>query len=108
MMLIFLSSAENILSPELVDAWKTRPELITMKQIMADSKWQELRKSMVGKWKESPEQNIKKLRDYLGDMADIVKVYRVYIYLNIIGFKGGKLNSTGLTKLLKEIKGRMG
>lgn len=102
-----MDSPENILSPELVEEWKSKPELITMKQLMADSKWQELRESLVGKWKNSPEKNIKKLRKYMDSMDDIVKVYRVYTYLNSNGFKDGKLNCTGLTKLLKEIEGRM-
>jgi len=102
-----MDSPENILTEEQTDKWKSRPELITMKQMMVNSSWQEVMKSMHGNWKKKPEENLRILRKYLGDMKDKLKVFRVYTYLTGTGFENGTIKHQGIDQLLSMIRKKM-
>lgn len=52
-----------------------------MVDIVDESQWQKLRKSLVGTWKSSPIESTQKLKDYVGDGIDPIKVRRVLNYL---------------------------
>lgn len=84
---------------------KDRPNFGTITSIVNDPEWQKLRKSLVGTWKINSDENVKKLRNYLGNMSDPLKVKRVHNYLTGSAFRIGIISSTKITKLLNEIKG---
>lgn len=76
-----------------------------VKNIYEDPKWQNLRKSLLGKWKEQPEWCCHKLREYIGNLktCHINKLRRTLNYLIGTGFRTGKIKHECITKLRKEI-----
>jgi len=80
-------------------SWKS-----DIQEVVNDEEWQELRKSFVNTWKKTPEENIKKLRDYLGGMEDPLKLRRVHNYLTGSGFRIGVISHPEITKLLEEVR----
>jgi hypothetical protein len=79
-----------------------------IRQIVNDPEWQILRQSFVGTWMLTPSQNVRKLRNYLGDFSDSLKLRRVHNYLTGSGFRSGKIRSEEINKLLKEVKIKYG
>jgi hypothetical protein len=75
-----------------------------IKQIVNDPEWQVLRESFVGTWMLIPSENVRKLRRYLGNFSDPLKVRRVHNYLTGSGFRSGKIRGEEISKLLKEVK----
>jgi hypothetical protein len=72
--------------------------------VVADRGWQELRGSFVGTWKHTPEENVKRLSDYVGDMNDPLKVRRVLNYLTGSAFRIGIVEGSGVEELRKKIR----
>ncbi len=74
--------------------------------IVKDPEWQELRKSLVGTWKISPEDNVNKLRNYLGSRPwkNINKMRIVRNYISGTAFRLGKIQNIEINKLKEDIK----
>ena len=77
---------------------------MTIQQIVNDPEWQILRKSFVGTWMLIPSENVRKLRRYLNDFSDPLKLRRVHNYLTGSGFRSGKIKGEEINKLLKEVR----
>ena len=77
----------------------------TMKELVDRKDWQDLRKSLVGTWNKTPEENVKKLRKFLGDIekCENEKLLIVFNYLTGSGFRTGKINHPDIDKLRKDI-----
>lgn len=81
-------------------------------KLVRDDAWQTVRKSLLGQWKEHPEQCCSKLRAYLGAIAttDNDKIRVVMNYLVGSGFRTGRIKhsciSTLRTQMSSEIKKR--
>ena len=79
----------------------------TMKDITeSDKTWQKLRKSLIGTWKSTPVENVKKLRSYLGNIKTTTneKLIIILNYLTGTGFRTGRIKHPEITKLRKEVK----
>jgi len=81
-------------------------------KLVRDDAWQTVRKSLLGQWKEHPEQCCSKLRTYLGSIAttDNDKIRVVMNYLVGSGFRTGRIKhpciSALRTQMSSEIKKR--
>ena len=75
-----------------------------IQEIVNDSEWQSLRKSFVGTWKKTPVENCKKLRAYLGNLSDPLKVRRVHNYLTGSAFRIGIIQHEEINKLLTIVR----
>lgn len=81
-------------------------------KLVRDDSWQTVRKSLLGQWKEHPEQCCSKLRSYLGAIAttDNDKIRVVMNYLVGSGFRTGKIKHSCIvilrTQMSSEIKKR--
>lgn len=75
-----------------------------IKEVVNDEAWQAIRKSMLGTWMEHAKENVSRLRKYLGDFSDPLKVRRVYNYLTGSGFRSGRITHPAITKLVNDIK----
>lgn len=75
-----------------------------IQEIVNDSEWQSLRKSMVGTWKKKASKNCIKLRVYLDDFSDPLKIRRVHNYLTGSGFRLGIIVTPEIDNLLKELR----
>ena len=73
--------------------------------LVKSSKWQAVRKSLLGKWKDKPEWCCAQLRKYLGPIEstskDKIKV--VQNYLTGSGFRTGKIKHSCITKLRAQL-----
>ena len=80
-----------------------------MKKLMVDlvnrPDWQELRRSFLGTWKQTPEENVKKLRGWLGDIGSTSddKLKIVMNYLTGTGFRTGNIKHESIQKLRDDI-----
>jgi hypothetical protein len=83
------------------------PKRKSIKEIVNDPEWQELRQSMVGMWKQRPVYNVYCLRDYLGDITDPEhpKFRRVYNYLTGSGFRIGVISHPDIDLFLAQLRG---
>jgi hypothetical protein len=80
---------------------------VDIKTVVDNPEWQELRQSMVGTWKTSPAQNVKRLRRYLYNgnrKPDILRHRRVYNYLTGSGFRIGIIQHKAIDKFLAELR----
>jgi len=75
-----------------------------IKEVVNDSEWQKLRLSFIGTWKTTPTENILKLREYIGDGSDPLKVRRIHNYLTGSAFRIGIISHPEITKFLNEVK----
>jgi hypothetical protein len=75
-----------------------------IKKIVDNPEWQELRGSLVGTWKNSPVVNVQKLRVYLGDFRDWLKLKRVHNYLTGTAFRIGRIQHPEIDTLLNEVR----
>jgi len=70
-------------------------------KLVNDPKWQAVRKSLLGQWKERPDWCCSQLKGYLGSVSsasnDKIKV--VMNYLVGSGFRMGKIKHTCITNL---------
>lgn len=71
-----------------------------IKQVVRNKEWQELRESMVGTWKHTSSQNIKKLNKYLGRKPSEDKLRRVHNYLAAL--RG--VHNSNIKKMRDEVK----
>ena len=80
-------------------------EKTAMRELVKDPEWQKLRESLVGTWKTTPEQNIKRIRKYLGSIrkTENRKLTIVMNYLTGSGFRIGRISHPSITKLRKEV-----
>jgi hypothetical protein len=96
-------SPEKVMTALQKTEWKSRPYLINNRQLFSDGEWQELRKSFLKTWNKTPDENIKRLRVYLGDFTDKLRILRVRNYLNGDGFKPGIIEYAIVDKLKEEL-----
>ena len=75
------------------------------KNFQSDPVWLELRGSMIGTWKEKAEENIQKLKEYLGPIRDRrdPKYRRVHSYLTSSGFGRNGIQHPAISRFLIEI-----
>lgn len=75
-----------------------------IRDVVRDAEWQALRGSFVGTWKRTPNENVLKLRAYLGDMKDPMKLRRVLNYLTGSAFRIGIIDGPSISKLRDEVR----
>jgi hypothetical protein len=75
-----------------------------IQDIVNNEEWQAIRRSMVGTWKKTPEDNCKKLEEYLGDFSDYYKLRRVLNYLTGSGFRLGIIQHPAIDTLREKVK----
>jgi hypothetical protein len=78
-----------------------------IQRIVDDPEWQELRRSFLGTWKSDQEKNCQKLREYLGNFSDYLKLRRVQNYLTGSGFRIGIISHPEITILLTQVKEKL-
>lgn len=78
----------------------------SIQHVVNDPEWQALRTSLLGTWKGYPERNVAKLRAYLNDFSDPLRLRRVLNYLTGTGFRLGKIFHPDIDALREEIRGR--
>jgi len=83
--------------------WK-EVKSMDIRDVVKDPEWQALRKRFVGTWKSNADQNVIKLRKYVGDMKNPMKVRRVLNYLTGSGFRIGIIDAPSITELREEIR----
>jgi hypothetical protein len=66
--------------------------------------WQALRKDLVGTWKKTPEENVRRLREFGGDLSDPRKVRILINYLTGSGFRIGIISHPEITKYRDEVR----
>jgi hypothetical protein len=96
-------SPEYIFNARQKQEWKKQLYLINNRQLFSDPEWTELRKSFLKTWNVTPEQNVKRLRAYLGDYKDKLRILRVRNYLNGDGFKPGIIEHAIIDQLKEEL-----
>jgi hypothetical protein len=74
-------------------------------KLVRDDAWQTVRKSLLGQWKEHPEQCCSKLRTYLGAISNASKdkLKVVQNYLVGSGFRTGKIKHPCISTLRIQI-----
>lgn len=75
-----------------------------IKVVVASPEWQKIRHDFIGTWHEHPEENIKIMRDYVGNMTDPIKVRQVLNYVTSSGFRIGIISDPSITKFREEIR----
>jgi hypothetical protein len=82
---------------------------LPISEIVKNSEWQKIRKSLLNKWKNNPEECCEILRQYLGDIkeADIDKLRILNNYLYSSGFRIGIIKHICIDKLRAEISAEM-
>lgn len=75
-----------------------------IKEVVNLPEWQELRKSLVGTWKETPINNVLKLREFLGDMTCPRRLRIIHNYLTGTAFRIGRIRHDAITDLLNEVR----
>lgn len=77
----------------------------SMKDLVQDKEWQQIRQSLLGKWKNNPTENCKILRSYLGNVSECKekKLRIVMNYLTGSGFRMGKIKHSCIQSLRNDI-----
>lgn len=83
---------------------KAEVRKMNIKDVVNDPEWQSLRKSLVGTWKNSPVENIQRLRLYGGDLTDPLRLRRLLNYLTGSGFRLGNIRHSAITVFLSEVR----
>lgn len=80
-----------------------------MKELVQNEEWQEVRKSLLGKWKERPEWCCTQLINYLGNISTTSddKLRIVMNYLTGTGFRSGLIKPTCVVQLRARISAEM-
>ena len=80
-----------------------------MKDLVKRSDWQEVRQSLLGKWKIDPKGSCKKLRLFLGNIktTEEDKLRIVMNYLTGTGFRTGRIKHPEISKLRSEISAEL-
>lgn len=79
---------------------------MNIKDVVNNKQWQDLRKSFLGTWKRNQVDNVKRLRIYLDNFSDQLKLRRALNYLTGSGFRTKVISHPEIDKLLNEIKKR--
>jgi hypothetical protein len=99
------SNPELIMNSIQKAEWKKHAYLINKRQLFSDPEWQELRTSFLKTWNKTPEENIKRLRHYLGDYKDSLRCLRAKYYLSGDGFIKGRItDNPEINKLIHELE----
>lgn len=77
-----------------------------IRDIVKRKDWQDLRESFIGTWTTKSDENVLKLRKFIGPIqsAELDKLIIVYNYLTGTAFRMGKIKSANIDKLKEEIK----
>lgn len=77
-----------------------------IKIVVAEEEWQNLRAGFVGTWKNDilMKNNVIKIRKYLGDMTNPLKLRRALNYLTCSAFRIGIIDSLEISKLRDEVR----
>ena len=77
----------------------------SMKELVKRKDWQQLRKSMLGTWRQTPVENVQKLRKWLGPLetAEYDKLRIVMNYLTGTGFRTGRITHPEIQRLRDNI-----
>ena len=77
-------------------------------ELVKDPRWQDLRKSLLGRWKKNPDWCLQELRNYLGPIskADDGKLIIVLNYLTGTAFRTGAISSRDNPKI-SELRGEI-
>lgn len=75
-----------------------------IKVVVASPEWQKIRHDFIGTWNDTPEENVKRMRDYIGNMSDPIKVRQVLNYVTSSGFRIGIISHTSITKFREEVR----
>lgn len=80
-----------------------------MRQLVQNPKWQEVRRSLVGTWKEKPEWACDQLKKFIGQMSTTSKdkLRIVMNYLTGTGFRTGKIKHQCISSLRMQISMEM-
>lgn len=88
----------------MVSRWRGVP----IQKIVANEKWQRLRKSFLGTWMKQPQTNVMKLRQYLDEEQwREYPMVRVYNYLTGTAFRMGKISHPSIDRLKNEVDRRL-
>jgi len=90
--------------PDWIKKLASEVDKMDIKKVVDDPEWQELRKSFLNTWKQTPAENIKKLRTYLGDFSDPLKLRRVHNYLTGTVFRSHTIQHRDIDQLLTEVR----
>ena len=82
-------------------------------EIVKDVTWQNVRKSLVGQWRDKKSWAISKLKSFLGNISATTPLYKLRIvgnYLVSTGFRTGRIKSPEIqalrTLVFKELRNR--
>jgi hypothetical protein len=80
-----------------------------IKDLVKRKDWQDIRKSLKGKWINNPIQCINKLRHWLGNIrtTEEEKLRIVMNYLTGTGFRTGRIKHESISKLRSEISNEL-
>jgi len=88
---------------------KRLAEQKVMRQLVQNPKWQAVRRSLVGTWKEKPEWACNQLKQFLGQISKTSddKLRIVMNYLTGSGFRMGKISHPCIASLRTQISMEM-
>ena len=74
--------------------------------IVAQPEWQQIRHDFVGTWKnkDKVKDNIKRMRDWLGDGTDPIKVRQILNYVTGSGFRIGIITDPAIDTFRDEVR----
>ena len=76
-----------------------------IRDIVREPAWQALRQSLVGTWKHTPDDNVRKLAEYLDNACwDRYAVVRVLNYLTGTAFRIGAINTPRIESLRVRVR----
>jgi len=80
-----------------------------IRDIVNRKDWQDLRQSFIGTWANHSDDNVKKLRKFLGPIqtTELDKLIIVYNYLTGTAFRIGRIKSANIDRLREEIKNEL-
>lgn len=78
----------------------------TISELVKDSEWQQLRNSLVGTWKKTPEKNCLLLKKYLGNLKNTTdsRLKIVWNYLSSSAFRIGIIKHNCVADLKNKIR----
>jgi hypothetical protein len=75
-----------------------------IKVVVAQPEWQKIRHGFIGTWNDTPEENVRTMRKYIGNMKDPIKVRQVLNYVTSSGFRIGIIDHPDITKFREEVR----
>lgn len=76
-------------------------------KLVKDPTWQRLRESFVGTWKKTPEENVRKLKHFLGENPSESKLRIVLNYLTGSGFRSGNIKNKSADALREWVRKKL-